>query len=105
MSDESTIISTDNMQTIVAVAFILAVLSLVLNFYNFRQVNVATAGLMGIDFAQIERSNSTNKKLSERLTALEAELGTVKSDLAAQKAAATMQAAAAPAADAETATP
>lgn len=105
MSDESSIISTDNIQTIVAVAFILAVLSLVLNFYNFRQVNVATAGLMGVDFAQIEKANASNKKLSERLTALETELGSVKSELAAQKAAATQQAAAAVEADAETATP
>ncbi len=39
MSEEPTTLSPENMQTIVAVSFVLALLALALDFYNFNRTN------------------------------------------------------------------
>jgi hypothetical protein len=74
MSDtKMRIITADNMQTVIAVCFVLGLLSLALNFYAFSLVHQVTIGVGNL---QVD----TNARIAtlatpEQVTALESRLG------------------------------
>jgi hypothetical protein len=80
LSNNTEIISPANLQTVVVVCFILALLSLAFNFYNFSRVNAAimnthTAHFLGnkTDLALVDRINRLSS-LEGRLKEIEREM-------------------------------
>jgi hypothetical protein len=87
MSDSNGLFSASNTQTIVAVTFVLALLSLAFNFYIHKQFSEATATLAGIDVGQSEQSRTATAATDARLAAVEADLKAMKAAAAAAAAA------------------
>ena len=71
MSESNGLFSSSNQQTILAVTFVLALLSLAFNFYINAQFSEATAVLAGIDAGQSERSEAAQTAADARIAAIE----------------------------------
>ena len=72
MSSPNTILSAENMQTIVAVAFVLALLSLAFNFFNFNQTtSISVVALANHRAMQNHSANIAD--LTMKIEALEAD--------------------------------
>lgn len=93
-SENSSFLSSQNMSSIVAVAFILSLLSLALNFYNYQRTNETIRGFARIDLQAAQREADINKQLagvqdvSKNLDALRARVDALEAAGAAQAAAA-----------------
>jgi heme exporter protein D len=75
MSDKP-IISAENVPTVAAVAFVLALLSLGYGFYVHRQVNITAVGAVALDVRAAKRDTEFEKEitaLKERVAKLEAQ--------------------------------
>lgn len=64
MSENNGSLSNQNMSSIVAVAFILSLLSLALNFYNYQRTNETIRGFARIDLQAAQREADMNKQLA-----------------------------------------
>jgi ABC-type phosphate transport system auxiliary subunit len=64
------IIKAQNLQTIVAVSFILALLSIGMNFYNITLVNQLTAGMLDLEAASIKANVRSEADLQRQITEL-----------------------------------
>lgn len=80
MSEPNTILSQENVPTFVAVAMILALLALGLNYWVYRQVEVSTGISLMMDVNANNKNAEVKKEivaLTERLAALEAKAAAV----------------------------
>ncbi|MCB9759296.1 MAG: hypothetical protein H6739_05610 [Alphaproteobacteria bacterium] len=91
MSEHQGPVTQQNLSTIAAVAFILALLSLAINFYNYQRTNSVVRGTVKVDYQASQREAAVN----ERVSSLESQLKELQGRLDAAEAAAA--AAAAPA--------
>ena len=72
MSDnENPLISESNLQTVVAVCFVLALLSVAFNFYNFTRINAVFNGLADVQNITVSGVNNANQAQADRVTLLE----------------------------------
>jgi len=78
MSEKSTIISSENTQTVVAVCFVLALLAVAFNFYNYVRIQQLVqvtgkiyAGSLEMDIVASERLRAFSD-LEKRVSAIEA---------------------------------
>lgn len=84
MSDTPKIITTSNMQTVIAVCFVLGLLALAFNFYNFKQIHNVTAGVGNLNIDQIARIDQVANP--EKVSELEAKVADLEGKLAALEA-------------------
>ncbi len=91
MSDTPKIITTSNMQTVIAVCFILGLLALAFNFYNFKQIHNVTAGVGNLSVDQMARIDQVANPqkvadLEAKVTDLEGKLAALEEWRAAEEA-------------------
>ena len=69
MTERTGLFSGENLQTIMAVTFVLALLALAFNFYNYSTINNAATVLAGINVGSIQKFDGqfvdTNKKIDD----------------------------------------
>ena len=78
MSERSPVLNSQNLHTIVAVAFVLVLLSLGFNFYNFARMNQITAGLLDVEAASIRANAKSEEALQRQITELQTDLKRMK---------------------------
>ena len=83
MSERSKILSSQNLQTIVAVAFVLVLVSLGLNFYIFARTNQITAGMLDVEAASIRANAKSEAALQQQITALQGQVAALEGQKAA----------------------
>lgn len=93
MSLNPKVISPENQATFIAVTFVLALLSLAFNFFNYRQVNTMMVGVAALEIKDANMEKAASKKDADVVAALEVRVKELEA-----KAAATAAAPAAPAA-------
>ena len=81
MSETPKVITSANMQTVIAVCFILALLALAFNFYNFKQIHNVTTGVGNLQIEQMARIDQVAKP--EKVADLEAKVAALEGKLAA----------------------
>ncbi|MCB9743594.1 MAG: hypothetical protein H6740_13420 [Alphaproteobacteria bacterium] len=81
MSEGSGPVESSNLSTIAAVAFVLALLSLAINFYNSQRVNEAIIGFAKLDVAGAQRDGQLNEKIKE-LESLQEKVGQLEAKVA-----------------------
>jgi hypothetical protein len=87
MSEKSTLISGENLPTIAVVAFVLALLSLAMNYYNYTRIDQVVAGQLEITEKTVDRVRNNAKNYpTEKLTALEARIADLEGKLKEQQA-------------------
>jgi hypothetical protein len=77
MSEKRPMISAENQQTVLAVCFVLALLSVVFNFYNYTRINrviSATARMNNINVEQIEENLRAQQRAIGALEKKQAEM-------------------------------
>jgi len=65
MSDKSSLLSSDNIGTVVAVCFVIALLSLALNFYLYTQLNNVTVGVGNFEVAAAARDKTLRNEIGK----------------------------------------
>lgn len=83
MSDRNQVLSSHNLQTMVAVAFVLVLLSLGFNFYNFARMNQIMVGLLDVEGASIRANARSEEALQRQITELQNRLDEIQGATAA----------------------
>lgn len=86
MSEGSSPVESSNLGTIATVAFVLALLSLVINFANGKRTNEAILGFAKLELAAAKRDGQLNQKIKE-LEAMQEKVGKLEAKVAALEAA------------------
>ena len=81
MARETRLIEPDNQQTLIAVAFVLALLSLAFNFYNYQTLTRAAMFLSSLDLAEFKRSQQQAQDANAEIDALQAEVAALRARL------------------------
>ncbi len=81
------VISPENQPTFIAVTFVLALLSLAFNFFNYRQVNTVMVGIAALEIGDARLEQATAQKANETVVALEARVKDLEAKASATAAA------------------
>ncbi|MBT3221855.1 MAG: hypothetical protein HN348_22490 [Proteobacteria bacterium] len=86
MSEKNQIISAGNLQTVVVVCFVLSLLAIAFNFYNFARINQVMAGTQFVNQDSVETDLAIVNRLN-RISNLEGRLASLETQLTALAAA------------------
>ena len=86
MSDKSSLIGSENLQTVVAVTFVLALLGIALNYFNYSRTSLVASGESAVTEAIIERVRASAVDPAE-LAALRTDIAALQNELKDLKAA------------------
>lgn len=81
------VISSENLPTAVAVALVIGILSLALNFYNFQQIRTVVVGVAALEIKADKAEKAANTQQDERVAKLEARLAELEARASASAAA------------------
>ncbi|MCB9746273.1 MAG: hypothetical protein H6740_27100 [Alphaproteobacteria bacterium] len=87
MSEGSSPVESSNLSTVATVAFVLALLSLVINFANGKRTNEAILGFAKLELSAAKRDGEMNQKIKE-LESMQEKLGALEAKVAKLEAAA-----------------
>ena len=82
MPEKNQIISSNNLQTVVVVCFVLSLLAIAFNFYNFARINQALVGNHAVNYSSVETDLAIVNRLN-RLSNVETRIESLESQLTA----------------------